>query len=146
MPLPHGRSGSGTSPRHHRIGIGSSTAPRFGARIRGSFVPDASGEWEVGAHAVGAATLRVDGEPLIDIPIGEHGGAFYGLGSREHRVRVDVEAGRSYAIEVDYPVVPDQLVRGLSFGARVVESGDPLERAAAAAAVGRRGGRCRRDQ
>ncbi len=108
--------------------------PGFGARIRGSFAPDASGEWEVGAHAVGAATLRVDGEPLIDIPIGEHGGAFYGLGSREHRVRVDVEAGRSYAIEVDYPVVPDQLVRGLSFGARVVESGDPLERAAAAAA------------
>ena len=51
-------------------------------RTAGSFVPSAAtfGQWEVGAHAVGAATLRVDGEPLIDIPIGEHGGAFYGLG------------------------------------------------------------------
>ena len=38
------------------------------------------------------------------------------------------------------------VVRGISFGARVVESGDPLERGGRSGGVGRRGRRCRRHQ
>ena len=108
--------------------------PKFGARVRGTLTPDVSGAWEFGANAVGALTLRVDGETLVDIPAGRHGGAFFGLGSPEQRATVELEAGRPYEIAVDYPVVPDQLIRGMSFGARAVESGDPIARAVEAAA------------
>jgi beta-glucosidase len=107
---------------------------QFGARVRGSLTPDDSGAWEFGANAVGPLTLRLDGETLIDIPAGEHGGTFYGLGSHEHRATIELEAGRAYEIDVDYPVVPDQLIRGMSFGARTVETGDPIARAVEAAA------------
>ena len=71
----------------------SSTGAAFGARVRGTFTPDDSGAWEFGANAVGPLTLRLDGETLIDIPAGEHGGAFYGLGSHEHRATVELDAG-----------------------------------------------------
>lgn len=109
--------------------------PSFGARVRGSLVPAVGGPWEFGAHAVGAVTVRLDGDVVLDLPSGEHGGAFFGLGSPEHRVTVEMEAGRDYELDIEYPVVPDQLIRGLSVGARPAQSGDPLERAAAAAVV-----------
>ena len=109
--------------------------PAFGARVHGSFVPDASGPWEMGAHAVGAVTVKLDGDIVVEVEAGQHGGAFFGLGSPEHRATIDVEAGRSYDLQIEYPVVPEQLIRGMSVGARPVVSGDPLERAAAAAAA-----------
>lgn len=108
--------------------------PHFGARVRGTFTPDVSGAWEFGAQAVGALTLRLDDEALIEIPTGRFGGAFFGLGGPEERATVELEGGRAYAVDVDYPVVPDQLIRGMAFGARVVETGDPIARAADVAA------------
>lgn len=109
--------------------------PSFGARITGSVVPDVGGPWEFGAHAVGAVIVRLDGAAVLDVPAGQHGGAFFGLGSPEHRVTIDVEVGHRYELEIDYPIVPEQLIRGLSVGARPATSGDPLERAASAASA-----------
>ena len=57
-------------------------------------------------RAVGPATLRVDGESIVDIADGQRGGAFFGLGSPEVRGTVELEAGRTYAIDVEYPVDP----------------------------------------
>ena len=109
--------------------------PAFGARVRGKFVPDVDGPWEFGAHAVGAVTVRLDGDPVVDVAAGQHDKTFFELGSPEQVTTIDVEAGRSYDLEIEYPIVPDQLIRGMSVGARPVVSGDPLERAAAAAAA-----------
>ena len=109
--------------------------PDFAARITGPFVPDSGGSWDVGACAVGPVTVRLDGDVVVDIPPGRTGGAFFGLGSAEVRTRVELEAGRRYQLEVDYPQHPDLLVRGLAVGARAIPAGDPVEQAAAAAAA-----------
>ena len=109
-------------------------AIEFGARVTGSFVPDTTGDWEFGVRAVGPATLRVDGEPVVEIAEALRGGAFFGLGSPEVRGTVGMEAGRRYEVEVEYPAEPGDLVRGLVVGAGAAPEGDHLERAAAAAA------------
>ncbi len=56
------------------------------------------------------------------------------MGSPEVRGTVELEGGRRYELEVDYPADPGALVRGLVVGARPAPGGDHIERAAAAAA------------
>jgi beta-glucosidase len=80
-------------------------------------------------------TVRLDDVVVIEIEPGEHGGAFFGLGSVEHTARVELEAQRRYRIDVDYPLTPGLLVRGLAVGARAVPAADPVAQAAAAAAA-----------
>ena len=105
---------------------------RFAARVFGTFVPDRSGEWELGVRAVGPASVRVDGETVVELAEAQHGGAFFGLGSPEVRSTVTLEDGQSYELTVDYPL-EDGLVRGLVVGAGPVPAGDHVELAAAAA-------------
>jgi beta-glucosidase len=110
-------------------------ATRFSLRLSGTWVPDATGAWELGVRAVGPATVSLDGEPLVTIAEPLRGGAFFGMGSPEVRGTVEVEEGRRYELTVDYPVSPDdERVRGLVIGARAVPAGDHLDRAAACAA------------
>ncbi len=109
-------------------------AIEFAARVNGAFVPETTGTWEFGVRAVGPATLRVDGEVIVEIAEGQRGGAFFGLGSPEVRGTVELEGGRTYAIDVDYPADSGALIRGLVVGARPDPGGDHIERAAAAAA------------
>jgi beta-glucosidase len=114
-------------------GIG---ATRFGATIRGSFVPDATGDWEIGVRAVGPVTVSLDGAPVVTIDEPLRGGAFFGMGSPEVRGTVALEEGRRYELTVEYPVSPDdERVRGLAVGARAVPEGDHVERAVAVAAA-----------
>ena len=109
---------------------------RFAARISGAFVPDATGEWELGVRAVGPATVSLDGEAVVTIAEPTRGGAFFGMGSPEVRGTVELEEGRRYELTVDYPLSPEsELTRGLAVGARAVPSGDHVERAAAVAAA-----------
>ena len=104
-------------------------------QLSGPFVPDATGEWEIGVRAVGPVTVSVDGEPVVTIAEPLRGGAFFGMGSPEVRGTVELEEGRRYELTVDYPVSPeDERVRGLAVGARAVPAGDHIERAAAVAA------------
>lgn len=111
------------------------TGTDFAARVTGRLVPDTTGTWEVGAAAVGPVTVALDGRVVVAIPAGVTGGTFFGMGSDEHRARVELEAGRAYAVEIDYPLHPGHLVRGLTVGARAVPTADPVEAAAAAAAA-----------
>ena len=110
-------------------------ATRFAARISGTFTPVSTGDWELGVRAIGAVAVRLDGETVLAIEEPETGGAFFGMGSLEHRVTVALEEGREYAVEVDYPESGRPLVRGLAIGASPVPAGDAIERAAAAAAA-----------
>jgi beta-glucosidase len=86
-------------------------------------------------RAIGAATIRLDGDVVLELGPGEVGGAFFGLGSPERRAVVALEAGRRYRIEVDHPDPGGSTVRGLAVGAAPVPVGDEIERAAAAAAA-----------
>ncbi len=108
-------------------------ARRFSARVVGPFTPDVSGPWELGVRAVGAVTVRLDGDAVIELDDSQSGGAFFGLGSHEVRAPVDLEAGRFYTVEVDYPAPAEAIVRGLAVGAAPVPAGDEIERAATAA-------------
>ena len=105
---------------------------KFAARVSGSFVPDLTGEWELGVRAVGPVSVRLDGETVVELAEAQRGGAFFGLGSPEVRNTVTLEDGRPYELTIDYPL-EDGLVRGLVVGARPVPAGDHLELAAAAA-------------
>ena len=106
----------------------------FGGRASGRFVPDASGRWEFGVLSVGASTLRIDGDVAIEVPAGEKGGIFFGFAAPERRTTIELEAGRPYDVELDYPMAPGEVFRGFAVGARYVASGDPIGRAARAAA------------
>ena len=84
--------------------------------------------------SVGAATLRVDGDVVVDIPAGQSGGTVFGYAAPERRVTIELEAGRAYAIEVDYPLAVAEVFRGFAVGARHVPADDPIAKAAAVAA------------
>jgi beta-glucosidase len=106
----------------------------FGGRAHGRFVPSDSGSWEVGLLSVGASSLRIDGDVVVEIAAGERGGTVFGHASPERRTTLELEAGRSYDVEVDYPFAPGEVFRGFAVGARFIESGDAIARAARVAA------------
>ncbi|MET0323829.1 MAG: glycoside hydrolase family 3 C-terminal domain-containing protein [Ilumatobacteraceae bacterium] len=110
-------------------------AKSFAARITGPFVPDATGDWELGVRAVGPVTVRLDGKVVAELTEAQRGGAFFGMGSPEVRGTVALEEGRRYELEVDYPIHPTEMVRGLVVGARHVPDTDDVARAAAVAAA-----------
>ena len=113
----------------------------FDVEMTGTFTPDASGTWEFGLHAIGGCTLSLDDEPVVAVPSGERGGTFYGLGSRDFRGSVELEAGRTYGLRVDYPIDPElaeldiRVPRGLAAGARLVPTDDLVAAAAGVAAA-----------
>ena len=106
----------------------------FTARVSGTFVPDATGTWELGLRAVGPASVQIDGVTVVELTEALRGGAFFGMGSPEIRGTVELEEGRRYELSADYPAADGQLVRGLVVGARPVPDDDASSRAAAMAA------------
>lgn len=107
----------------------------FGVTITGRFVPDVTGEWEMGMVVVGAATLQVDGRMVIDLSTPQTGGSFFGQGSPEVRAVVELEAGRPCDVEITYPFQRYDMLRGITVGAAPVEIGDTVAAAAAVAAA-----------
>ena len=65
--------------------------------------PDETGAWEVGVRAVGPVTVRVEGTTVVELAEARRGGSYYGLGSPEVRGVVELEGGRRYELEVEYP-------------------------------------------
>jgi beta-glucosidase len=103
-------------------------------RISGVFVPDSTGDWDIGLRVVGPARVRIDGKTVVELTEAQHGGSFYGLGSPEARATVALEARSAYEVEVEYPAAGDERLRGLVVGARAVPAADHIERAVAVAA------------
>lgn len=110
-------------------------ATSFAARITGTFVPDTTGPWELGVRAVGRAAVRLDGEVVVELAEPQRGGAFFGIGSPEVRATIELQAGRRYELDVDYPTPDEAIVRGLVVSARAVPEGDHVAGAVAAAAA-----------
>ncbi|MDQ3468630.1 MAG: glycoside hydrolase family 3 C-terminal domain-containing protein [Actinomycetota bacterium] len=107
----------------------------FSAHITGTFTPEQGGDWELGVRVVGTVSVRLDDEVVLELAEPQGGGAFFGLGSQEVRTTVELEAGRSYTLDVDYPQVEGAIVRGLVIGAQKAPAGDHIERAVAVAAA-----------
>jgi beta-glucosidase len=103
-------------------------------RVTGGFIPDESGAWELGVRAVGPVTVRLDGATVVQIAETQRGGSYYGLGSPEVRGVVELDGGRRYELEVEYPAAAAEPMRGFTVGARPVPTGDEIERAVTVAA------------
>ena len=111
----------------------------FSARVEGRFSVEESGTYRAGLTNAGFARAYLDGELIIDGETDwQKGMNFFGLGNDERRADLELEAGRSYELRIDY-VSPDQpdegiTVRALRFGIERVLGQAEIEEAAAAAA------------
>ncbi len=114
---------------------GGSPAPgvptgRFSARVTGEFVPDHSGVWELGLASAGWARLFLDDRPLL---VTTEPDRTYRQGTAERTAEVDLEAGRSYRLVVEFAVDSDIDLAGLRIGGRPRLAPDARERAVRAA-------------
>ncbi len=101
--------------------------------MRGSFVPDVSGTHEIGAVVTGAASVVVGGRSVIGRDeVLAKSQAFYGYGSTEQRLSLDLRAGEPVTIEVELPLV--RAFCGVRLGVAEPVPADQFERAVAAAA------------
>lgn len=105
----------------------------FGVTVEGTFTPDVTGDWLVALTAVGSATLRIDGELIVDLSTPQTGGAFFGLGSDEVIATLQCEAGVARHVEVEVAFEERAQLRGLLVGAGAPAIDDAMERAVAAA-------------
>jgi beta-glucosidase len=87
-------------------------------RVHTTLTPSDSGAWMFSLIQVGTARLLIDGEVVVDAR-GElgRGKGFFGFGSEEVSGTVDLEAGRSYDLLVEYSPVPRLPLGGLMIGA-----------------------------
>jgi beta-glucosidase len=90
------------SPRAVWIGPPPAFVPgQWSARLKATFVPDTTGSWQLGLESAGRSVLRLDGEAVLDNSDPQRGTGFYGAGSEPIDVRLELEAGRPYALTVD---------------------------------------------
>ena len=93
----------------------------FSVRAEGTFTPRESGTYCAGMTNAGLARAYLDGELLIDGETDwEKGMNFFGLANDERRADVQLEAGRTYNIVLEYASPGDAddgiTVRALRFG------------------------------
>jgi beta-glucosidase len=117
-------------------GVDGLDATSFSFRATGRFVTDTAGTYLFTMVQLGRARLVVDGRLAIDgmddpPPPGE---SFFGLGSAEMAVDVEVEAGRPVELVVEWSSEGSAVLRGVQIGCRALAPPDLLERAVATAA------------
>jgi beta-glucosidase len=111
-------------------------ASSFSFRATGRFVSDTAGRYRFTMVQLGRARLLVDGRVAIEgmddpPPPGE---SFFGLGSAEMAVEVDVEAGQAVELVVEWSSEGSAVLRGVQIACRALAAPDLLERAVATAA------------
>ncbi len=110
------------------------TIGKCSVRISGTFTPDVSGRWRLGLESAGRSVLRLDGAVVVDNTEPRRGEGFYGAGSEPVEAECDLDAGRSYELEVDlWPRADSSPILGARIGAARPDTGDEFERAVAAA-------------
>lgn len=123
------------------LGGGKVDPFNFSARISGTFVPEASGVHRVGVFAAGYARVLLDGRVIANAWDGwTKGATFFEEGCDEVVGETLLEAGRSYAVTVEFCNKPsDNLVfAGLRVGiGRPMGDADIVEAARVAAAADR---------
>ncbi len=112
---------------------GGASAAYFSARIITSFTPPATGTWRIGPRAAGLARIRVDGVQVVEAwESWTKGTTFFEEGCDEVLADIQMVAGQSYAIEIDFASKP---AATLMFSALAVGLGLPSGDAEIAEAV-----------
>lgn len=88
------------------------------ARLSGEFIADVTGTHTFGIHSAGFTRVYINGQLLIDNWEGkwQRGDSFYTNGSVERRATIELEAGKSYAIEVTFMRTKAHMITGLELG------------------------------
>jgi beta-glucosidase len=107
----------------------------FSFRASAQFTTGVAGTYRFTLAQLGRARLFVDGELRLDgvtnpPPPGE---SFFGMGSAEMGIDVEVAAGKPVELVVDWSSEGSAVLRGVQIGCRLVPPADLLERAVAAA-------------
>ena len=111
-------------------------AGTFSFRATATVRVAASGPHVISLVQVGRARLLVDGRTVIDATSESalpRGSAFYGAGSQEQCVEVDLTHDRSYRVVVEYISAPAQPLQGIIVGLRPQHPADLADRAVVAA-------------
>lgn len=106
---------------------------RFGATARGTFTPQVSGEWSLGCRSVDECRIYVDGAETLVVSAGDAGGSMFEYGSPERFAPVELVAGQTIEITIEYPLDDHPGIRGFSVGLRPPERGDLIAEAVALA-------------
>ncbi|UWU26114.1 glycoside hydrolase family 3 C-terminal domain-containing protein (plasmid) [Rhizobium sp. CB3060] len=109
---------------------------QFSARMRSTFVPDESDDYQFGVVASGPVQVFVDGQLLIDGSNWEIGDEFLGSSCTELRAVCGLEGGQPYNLEITYRAVDaprDVGISVLRFGVGQMIGKAQIDRAVAAA-------------
>ncbi len=106
---------------------------RFHVTARATIVAPRTGTYVLGLTSVGPARVTFDGTLVIDTVEAGPGSSFFGFGGAELTAEIELEAGASGELVVQYPRPENQLA-GFRVGLRAPLGDDPIGRAAAAAA------------
>ena len=114
-------------------GIG---ATNFSFRATSAYTCDVDGPHHFAVVEVGPSRVLFDGRVIFDgitsgAPKGE---AFFGMGSKEFVSVVELEAGRTYDIVIEYRALTPQFIHGAQIGIRPDPPTDLLDRAVTVAA------------
>ncbi|GAA5942574.1 beta-glucosidase H [Sporobolomyces koalae] len=89
----------------------------FYVSAEGRFTPDQTGPFEFGVSLVGRAYLYINDKLVLDNGMETEqtpGSSFYGLGTIEETVKINVKAGNTYKVRVEYTNVPRPVTKGSS--------------------------------
>lgn len=112
-------------------------ADQFAVRLSGTFVPLESGTTTFSLTSAGKTRLWIDGVVAIDNWDGWYPGLqgdFFGMGSDERLLPVELIAGRAYQIVLEFQQPRGQSFSGMRFGLLDPQPVDKLERAVRLAA------------
>ncbi|MHB8466767.1 MAG: beta-glucosidase [Acidimicrobiales bacterium] len=104
----------------------------FSLRATAAFRPDVDGVWEIGVANAGAARLLLDGRVIVDNTKPKPGRFFYGAGSDTVASKLELTAGRTYELVVEFQATGTPLA-GFQLGAARPVVDDALGRAVTAA-------------
>lgn len=107
----------------------------FSFRARADLTPEEDGAHVFTLVQAGRSRLLVDGTVVLD---GEAtppppGVPYFGMASREISATVELAAGRTVRVEIEYSSRESGLLRGVIVGCRATPPGDPMQRAVDAA-------------
>jgi beta-glucosidase len=107
----------------------------FSARLVGRFTPRENGAHIFGLSSAGLSRFFVDGQQVIDNWNNQtRGDSYFGAGSTEVTTRVDLAAGKTYELRVDYSSQGATLLTGVRLGYLPPVAEDSIARATALAA------------
>ncbi|GAA5831287.1 hypothetical protein JCM11251_007820 [Rhodosporidiobolus azoricus] len=80
------------------------------ATYTANFTPDITGSWTFGLGSIGYSALFIDGKRVVEnVESFKTGELFFMMGSEERRAEIDLEAGKTYKLEVRTYLDPSTL-------------------------------------